>query len=112
MAPQLLARQFEAGSNAVTVATVSQLRTYRAFGVRDLILANELVDAAALRWVAAEGNDDPDFTLMCWVDSVTGVQQMAARLDEAGAHRPLRKSQESVRSSSRAGAAVRVDRPR
>ena len=31
----------------VTVATVSQLRTYRAFGVRDLILANELVDAAA-----------------------------------------------------------------
>ncbi len=89
MAPQLLARQFEAGSNAVTVATVSQLRTYRAFGVRDFILANELVDAAGLRWVAAEGNDDPDFGLMCWVDSVTGVQQMAARLDAAGAHRPL-----------------------
>ena len=52
----------------------ARLRTYRAFGVRDFILANELVDAAALRWVAAECDDDPDFTLMCWVDSVAGVR--------------------------------------
>ena len=72
MAPQLLAHQFEAGACAVTVATVSQVRTYRAFGVRDFILANELVDAAALRWVAAELTADPDFTLVCWVDSVAG----------------------------------------
>ena len=48
MAPQLLARQFEAGACAVTVATISQARTYRAFGVRDFIVANELVDAAGL----------------------------------------------------------------
>ena len=54
MAPQLSARQFDAGACAVTVATISQARTYRAFGVRDLILANELVDAAGLRWLAAE----------------------------------------------------------
>ncbi len=45
MAPQLLARQFEAGACAVTVATISQVRAYRAFGVRELVLANELVDA-------------------------------------------------------------------
>ena len=70
MAPQLLARQFESGASAVTVATISQARVYRAFGVSDFIVANELVDAAALRWVAAEMDRDPDFTLMCWVDSV------------------------------------------
>ena len=52
----------------------ARLRTYRAFGVRDFIVANELVDAAALRWVAAECDADPDFTLMCWVDSVAGVR--------------------------------------
>ena len=59
MAPQLLARQFEAGACAVTVATISQVRTYRAFGVRDFILANELVDAAGLRWLAAELDGRP-----------------------------------------------------
>ena len=89
MAPQLLARQFEAGACAVTVATISQVRVYRAFGVRDLILANELVDAAALRWIAAEFDADPDFTLMCWVDSVAGVRQMASQLQAAGARRPV-----------------------
>ena len=89
MAPQLLARQLEAGACAVTVATISQARVYRAFGVRDFILANELVDAAGLRWIAAECGADPDFTLMCWVDSVAGVRQMASQLEAAGARRPV-----------------------
>jgi D-serine deaminase-like pyridoxal phosphate-dependent protein len=80
MAPQLLARQFAAGACAVTVATISQARVYRAFGVRDFIVANELVDAAALRWVGAQLDDDPHFRLTCWVDSVAGVQQMTSAL--------------------------------
>lgn len=89
MAPQLLARQLDAGASAVTVATVSQVRTYRAFGVRDVILANELVDPAGLRWLAGQLTADPDFTFACWVDSVAGVRQMAAALDAAGATRPV-----------------------
>jgi D-serine deaminase-like pyridoxal phosphate-dependent protein len=87
MAPQLLARQFASGACAVTVATVSQARAYRAFGVRDFIVANEVVDASALRWIAAESAADPDFALLCWVDSVAGVEQMASHLD--GSSRPV-----------------------
>src|SRR4051794_1674301 len=87
MAPQLLARQFESGASAVTVATISQARIYRAFGVRDFIVANELVDAAGLRWVTSQCDADPEFRLVCWVDSVAGVQQMASALQ--GAARPV-----------------------
>lgn len=87
MAPQLLARQFEAGACAVTVATVSQARVYRAFGVRDFIVANEVVDAAALHWISAESIADPDFRMTCWVDSVAAVEQMATHLD--GSSRPV-----------------------
>ena len=61
MAPQLLARQFDAGACAITAATISQVRVFRAFGVRDVVLANELVDEAGLRWLAAELDADPDF---------------------------------------------------
>lgn len=86
MAPQLLARQLGAGAVAITAATISQLRVFRAFGVRRLILANELVDAAALGWLATELGD-PEFELVCWVDSVAGVNLMTAAL--AGAPRPL-----------------------
>ncbi len=44
MAPQLFARQLDAGACGITAATLSHVRTYRAFGVRDVVLANELVD--------------------------------------------------------------------
>jgi D-serine deaminase-like pyridoxal phosphate-dependent protein len=89
MAPQLVARQFEAGATAVTAATVSQVRTYRAFGVREVVLANELVDPAGLAWLAAELDCDDGFRLLCWVDSVRGVELMDRALDAAGARRPV-----------------------
>jgi D-serine deaminase-like pyridoxal phosphate-dependent protein len=89
MSPQLLARQLGAGASAVTVATISQVRTFRAFGVRDVVLANELVDEAGLRWLAAELDADPSFHLVCWVDSTAGVALMSSVLTAAGARRPV-----------------------
>ena len=38
---------------------------------------------AGLRWVAAELDADPDFTLVCWVDSVRGVELMTSALAAA-----------------------------
>ncbi|MFW6722759.1 alanine racemase [Streptomyces sp. MAR4 CNY-716] len=89
MAPQLFARQVDEGAWGVTVAVPHQARVARAFGVRRIFLANELVDAAALRWLAAELAADPDFRLVCYVDSVRGVELMDAALRAAGAVRPV-----------------------
>lgn len=87
MSPQLFSRQAAAGACAVTVATISQARVYRAFGVAAIMLANELVDAPGLRWLAAELDADPDFSAVCWVDSVRGVRLMTDAL--SGAHRQV-----------------------
>src|SRR3954462_11026827 len=89
MAPQLFARQLEAGACGITAATLSHVRTYRAFGVRDVILANELVDEAGLHWLAAELDADPDFSIVGWVDWVRGVELMTTALAAAGAVRPV-----------------------
>jgi D-serine deaminase-like pyridoxal phosphate-dependent protein len=89
MAPQLFARQLAAGACAITVATASQVRVCRAFGVSRVQLANELVDPAALRWLAAELAADPDFEFSCWADSAAGVAVLDAALRAAGARRPL-----------------------
>ena len=48
------------------------------------MLANELVDEAGLRWLAAELDAHPDFGLVCWVDSVRGVELMTSTLTAAG----------------------------
>ncbi|RZU44217.1 D-serine deaminase-like pyridoxal phosphate-dependent protein [Streptomyces sp. BK022] len=87
MAPQLFARQIEHGAWGITVAAPHQVWVAREFGVRRIFLANELVDAAALRRIAAELAADPAFRLVTYVDSVRGVELMDAAL--TGAARPL-----------------------
>jgi D-serine deaminase-like pyridoxal phosphate-dependent protein len=83
MAPQLFARQLEHGSWAITTANASQLRVYRAFGVNRIMMANQLIDAPALRWLARELEEHPEFEFSCWVDSVRGVELMTSALEGA-----------------------------
>lgn len=94
MAPELFRRQIEHGAWGITLAVPHQVRVARAFGVRRVFLANELVDPAALSWLAAELAADPGFRFVCYVDSVRGVELMDAALTDAaltdaGAGRPV-----------------------
>ncbi|MDX3504337.1 alanine racemase [Streptomyces sp. ATCC51928] len=89
MAPQLFADQLERGAWGITAAVPHQARVYRAYGIGRIFLANELVDAAALRWLAGEMTADPSFRFVCYVDSVRGVELMEAALGAAGATRPV-----------------------
>jgi D-serine dehydratase len=84
MSPELAARQLARGAWGITVATIGQLQTYRAFGFPRLLLANELVDEAGIAWLAAELAADPGFAAYCYVDSAEGV----AILDRVLTRRP------------------------
>ncbi|MFF4305765.1 amino acid deaminase [Streptomyces sp. NPDC001601] len=84
MAPQLFHRQTGRGAWGITLAVPHQVRVARAFGTRRVFLANELVDAPALRWIAAELERDADFRFVCYVDSVRGVELMDAALRGSG----------------------------
>lgn len=89
MAPELFARQEEHGAWGITLAVPHQVRVARAYGVRRVFLANELVDTSALRWLAGELAADPEFRFACYVDSVRGVELMDTALRAAGASRPV-----------------------
>ena len=80
MTPEIFARQFEAGAWGMTAATPSQMRIYRAFGIDRIILANELVEPVALRWLAGELAAHPDFEAFCLVDSLAAVARMESVL--------------------------------
>jgi len=84
MAPQLFHRQIEHGAWGITLAVPHQVRVAREFGIQRVFLANELVDASALRWIARELAADPGFRFVCYVDSVRGVELMDAALRGAG----------------------------
>lgn len=103
MAPQLWARQLAAGAWGLTAANAAQLRVYRAFGVSRVILANQVADVPALRWIDRERAEDPAFQLASFVDSLEVVARMESCLREAGA-RSADVIVELGRTAGRAGA--------
>ncbi|WP_433365689.1 alanine racemase [Actinoplanes sp. CA-142083] len=72
MAPGLIAAQFDAGAWGMTVATPNQALVLRRLGVGRILIANEVLDPTALRWLATQ--EDIYFQ----VDSLAGVAAAAA----------------------------------
>lgn len=89
LAPRIFEMQLEAGAWGLSMGTASQVVLCRAFGVQHVLLANELVDPAAIAWVLGELGDDPGFEFLCYLDSLAGVRLFAdAAADRPGAIPP------------------------
>jgi D-serine deaminase-like pyridoxal phosphate-dependent protein len=103
MSPELAARQLAHGAWGITVASIGQLQTYRAFGFPRLLLANELTDPAGIAWLAAELAADPGFEAYCYVDSLDGVAILDRVLRQYPAGRPLPVLVEIGQAGARTG---------
>lgn len=103
MSPEILKLQLDAGAWGVTAATVSQVRTWRTFGVNRILLANELLERSAISWVASEISRHPDSEFMCLVDSVDGVRLMTSILERLPPGPRLKVLIEVGHRSGRAG---------
>src|SRR4051812_29863527 len=76
MAPGLLAKQMAAGAWGMTVATPNQALVLRRLGVQRVLIANEVLDATALAWLAAESAAGWEGYFQ--VDSLAGGQAAAS----------------------------------
>jgi len=84
MSPELIGRQLAAGAWGVTAATIGQVRSFVEFGVRRVLLANQLVDPAGIAWLASAANADPALSVICYIDSLEGVGLLDQELSRAG----------------------------
>lgn len=103
LSPQLIARQQTAGAWAITAAIPFHVRLLWSFGVQRVLLANELVDPAVLTWLAGELVAHPDRELICYVDSVAGVDRAEAAIAERGGGRRLPVLMELGHTGGRTG---------
>lgn len=89
MCPQLFGAQLARGAWGITLATASQVQVAHRFGVRRVLLANQLVARGDVRAVLGLLHDDPEFECLVLADSLAGVARLA---EEGQAHalaRPL-----------------------
>ena len=73
----------------------------RAAGISRVLIANELVDPASIRWAAADLADGHE--ALCQVDSRVGVAALEEGLRDAGVGRPLPVLVELGHPSGRTG---------
>ena len=88
MAPQIFAQQMAAGAWGMTVANVQQLQICARFGVRRVIMANQLLGALEVRTVIELQRAHPDLEFHFLVDSQA---QLAAIEAVAAGCAPSRK---------------------
>ncbi|HZH08658.1 MAG TPA: alanine racemase, partial [Lautropia sp.] len=104
MSPALFHRQLADGAWGITAATVQQAAVMFAFGVRRVLMANQLAGTAAQRWAFDILAERSDVEFMAVVDSLEGI----AALDRVGraisAPRPLPLLVELGMAGGRTGA--------
>ena len=89
MSPQLFGAQLANGAWGITLASATQVQVAHRFGVRRVLLANQLVARADIRSVLQLMHDDPEFEFFALVDSLEGVARLAAAVAEHPLVRPL-----------------------
>ncbi|MEV0699679.1 alanine racemase [Saccharopolyspora sp. NPDC050389] len=88
MTHPIVKRQMAAGAWGLTVATVRQAGTALGWGVRRVIIANQVIHRPDLSLVRRRLDETPGLELYCFVDSMNGVD--LARSAMEGAPNPLR----------------------
>lgn len=83
MAPAVLRRAVtQGGAWGISAATPAQVRALRHFGIRNVFLANELVDPAGIRWIGEWQRQHTDHGFLCYVDSLAGITLLEQNLGD------------------------------
>ena len=101
MSPHVFVPQLEAGAWGATVATVQQARVAARFGVRRLIIANEIGQAADATAIVQLLMSYDDLAITCFADSMESVDLLASGF--SGSPRPLGVMVEMGAAGGRAG---------
>ena len=103
MSPQLFGAQLANGAWGITLATAIQVQVAHRFGVRRVLLANQLVARADIAAVLALLHGDPDFECIVLADSHAGVARLAQAVAAHKLARPLPVLVELGLAGKRAG---------
>ena len=103
MSPQLFGAQLANGAWGITLATAIQVQVAHRFGVRRVLLANQLVARSDIDAVLALLHGDPDFECIVLADSPAGVARLAQAVAAHRLARPLLVLVELGLAGKRAG---------
>lgn len=90
MTPQIFAEQMAGGAWGMTAATVNQVQVMHHYGVKRILLANQLIGKAHLAGIAALIDHDPEFDFYTFLDSAAQLDNMLRHLETLSPARPIK----------------------
>ncbi|CDG82465.1 alanine racemase [Janthinobacterium agaricidamnosum] len=109
MSPQLFQRQLDAGAWGISFASVTQLLTGVAYGVRRCIVANQVYMAQDLRSIAALAASQPEVRVYFLIDSAAQLRLIDDWFATQGAAAPFNVLIEIGVTGGRTGCRTRED---
>lgn len=89
MCPQLFDMQLENGAWGMTLASVNQCLIAHRFGVKRVLLANQLISRSDTEAILQVMRQDSAFEFFALTDSLEGVERLAEQVQASGLQRPL-----------------------
>ncbi|MDE2428845.1 MAG: amino acid deaminase [Burkholderiales bacterium] len=89
MSPQLFDLQLRNGAWGMTLATVNQMHVAHRFGVKRVILANQLISRSDIQSALHLMQHDPDFRFYALCDSLDGIRMLEDAARAMQLQRPL-----------------------
>lgn len=103
MSPQLFSKQLEAGAWGITAGAINQIQVMYRYGVKKILLANQLLGKSHLKTIAHLINNDKDFSFYCFVDSIEQFQNIKSNLENITLINPINLLPEIGASNGRTG---------
>jgi D-serine dehydratase len=89
MAPKILAFQLDAGAEWISMASAQQAAVALSSGASKVLIANQVISAAALEYIATTMRNDPAVEIQLFVDSIRGVDALDVAAAKAGLGRKV-----------------------
>ena len=90
MSPHIFAEQMANGAWGMTAATVQQVQVMHHYGIKRVVLANQLIGKAHLAGIAALIESDPEFDFYAFLDSAAQLDNMLGHLAALAPSRPIK----------------------
>ena len=80
MSPQIFSKQLEAGAWGITAGAINQIQVMYRYGVKKILLANQLLGKSHLKTISHFINNDNNFSFYCFVDSIEQFHNIKSNL--------------------------------
>jgi D-serine dehydratase len=109
MSPQIFSQQLDSGAWGITAGAINQIQVMYKYGVKKILLANQLLGKSHLKTISNYINNDSNFSFYCFIDSIDQFKNIEHNLKGVELINPINLLPEIGAKNGRTGIRSKKD---